>query len=81
MDGLIADLYSNAASLRLMRHAAALDLAQFEDSAQQDRLERARRQVTGRTGLIARSSGRRQALVTLLSFAAGVAVFTPWLIV
>ena len=81
VDGLVADLYSNAASLRLMRHAAALDLAQFEDSAQQDRLERARRQVTGRTSLIAQVFGQGQALVTLLSFAAGVAVYTPWLIV
>ena len=81
VDGLVADLYSNAASLRLMRHAAALDLAQFEDSAQQDRLERARRQVTGRTGLISQVFGQGQALVTLLSFAAGVAVYTPWLIV
>ncbi len=81
VDGLVADLYSNAASLRLMRHAAALDLAQFEDSAQQDQLERARRQVTGRTGLISQVFGQGQALVTLLSFAAGVAVYTPWLIV
>ena len=81
VDGLLGDLYSNAASLRLMRHAAALDLAQFEDSAQQDRLERARRQVTGRTSLIGQVFGQGQALVTLLSFAAGVAVYTPWLIV
>ncbi|WP_375462567.1 ABC transporter ATP-binding protein [uncultured Methylobacterium sp.] len=80
VDGLIADLYANAASLRLMRHAAALDLAQFEDSAQQDRLERARRQVTGRTSLIAQVFGQGQAVLTLLSFSAGVAVFTPWLI-
>ena len=81
VDGLLGDLYSNTASLRLMRHAAALDLAQFEDSAQQDRLERARRQVTGRTSLIGQVFGQGQALVTLLSFAAGVAVYTPWLIV
>ena len=81
VDGLLGDLYSNAASLRLMHHAAALDLAQFEDSAQQDRLERARRQVTGRTSLIGQVFGQGQALVTLLSFAAGVAVYTPWLIV
>ncbi|GJE58414.1 ABC transporter ATP-binding protein [Methylobacterium trifolii] len=80
LDGLIADLYSNAATLRLMRHAAALDLAQFEDSAQQDRLERARRQVTGRTSLIAQVFGQVQSVVTLASFAAGVAAFTPWLI-
>jgi len=78
---LIGDRYANAASLRLMAHAAALDLAQFEDSAQQDRLERARRQVSGRTGLIGTVLGQVQALVTLASLAAGVAAFTPWLVV
>ncbi|MEG9527976.1 MAG: ABC transporter ATP-binding protein/permease [Hyphomicrobiales bacterium] len=77
---LIGDLYANAASLRLMAHAAALDLAQFEDSAQQDRLERARRQVSGRTGLIGTVLGQVQALVTLASLAVGVAAFTPWLV-
>ncbi len=78
---LIGDLYANAASLRLMTHAAALDLAQFEDSAQQDRLERARRQVSGRTGLIGAVFGQFQTLLTLASLTAGVAAFTPWLVV
>ncbi|MCJ2123132.1 ABC transporter ATP-binding protein, partial [Methylobacterium sp. J-077] len=73
---LIGDLYANAASLRLMAHAASLDLAQFEDSAQQARLERARRQVSGRTGLIGTVFGQLQALVTLASLLAGVAAFT-----
>lgn len=77
---LIGDLYANTASLRLMAHAAALDLAQFEDSAQQDRLERARRQVSGRTGLVGTLLGQFQALVTLAALAAGVAAFTPWLV-
>ena len=75
---LIGDLYANAASVLL---GAVLDLAQFEDSAQQDRLERARRQVSGRTGLIGTVFGQLQALVTLASLTAGVAVFTPWLVV
>jgi ATP-binding cassette subfamily B protein len=79
-ESLIGDLYANAASLRLMAHAASLDLAQFEDSAQQDRLERARRQVSGRTGLIGTVFGQLQALVTLASLTAGVAAFTPWLV-
>lgn len=78
---LIGDLYANAASLRLMAHATTLDLAQFEDSAQQDRLERARRQVSGRTSLIGTVLWQFQALVTLVSLAAGVAAFTPWLVV
>ena len=78
---LIGDLYANAASMRLMAHAASLDLAQFEDRAPPDRLERARRQVSGRTGLIGTVFGQFQALVTLASLTAGVAAFTPWLVV
>ena len=65
-DGLVADRYANAATLRLMRHAAALDLEQFEDSAQQDRLERARRQVTGRSNLLFQLFGQGQDLITLV---------------
>ncbi len=80
VDGIIADLYANAATLRLMRHAAELDLEQFEDSAQQDRLERARRQVTGRSSLLSGLFGQGQDLVTLVTFAIGLMAFAPWLI-
>ena len=51
-DSLLAETYSNFASVRLMERAASLDLEQFESSDQQDRLDRARRQVTGRTTLL-----------------------------
>jgi hypothetical protein len=44
-------------SVRLMEHAATLDLAQFEDPAFYDQLERARRQTTGRVGLFAQLLG------------------------
>ena len=52
IDSLLSERYSNFASVRLMEHATTLDLEQFESSDQQDRLERARRQVTGRTTLL-----------------------------
>ena len=80
VDGLIADLYARTASLRLMRRTGALDLAQLEDSAEQDRLERARRQVSGRSGLLFQLFGQAQDAITLLSFAVGLLAFTPWLI-
>ena len=80
VDGLVADLYGNAATLRLMRHAAELDLEQFEDSTQQDRLERARRQVTGRSSLLTQVFGQVQDVITLVSFAIGLLAFAPWLI-
>ncbi|WP_406853747.1 ABC transporter ATP-binding protein [Alsobacter sp. KACC 23698] len=80
VDSLLAELYSNHASIRLMRHAATLDLAQFENTDQQDRLERARRQVTGRTTLLTQLFGQAQDLVTVASLAAGLMAYEPLLI-
>ncbi len=80
-DAVLADRTGNAVTLRLMTHAATLDLAQFEDSEVQDRLERARRQVTWRANLVAQVLGRAQDLVTVLSLVAGVIAFAPSLVV
>ena len=52
LDSLLGERFSIATSLRLMAHAASLDLEDFEDSEVQDRLERARQQASGRTGLM-----------------------------
>ena len=81
VDGLLSERYSNFASVRLMEHATTLDLEQFESSDQQDRLERARRQVTGRTTLLTQVFGQAQDVLTVLSLAAGLFVYAPWLIV
>ena len=64
-----------------MEHAATLDLEDFEDSELQDRLERARRQAAGRMTLIGQLFAQAQDLVTIVSFAAGLIVYAPWLIV
>src|SRR5271154_1797362 len=40
VDSLLSERVSNASSVRLMRHAATLDLEDFEDSEFQDQLER-----------------------------------------
>lgn len=80
LDALLSERYSNESSLQLMQHAATLDLRDFEDSETQDRLDRARRQASGRTGLISLMFGQAQDLITLVGFAAGIAVFSPWLI-
>lgn len=80
LDGLLSERYSNLTSVRLMEHAATLDLAAFEDADLQDQLERARRQSTGRSSLMASLFGHAQDIVTILSFAAGLAVLAPWLI-
>ena len=81
LDSLLSEQFSNETSLRLMEHAATLDLEDFEDSELQDRLERARRQAAGRTSLIGQLFSQAQDVVTVASFAAGLLVYAPWLIV
>ena len=81
LDSLLAEKVSTTTSVRLMKHAARLDLEDFEDSEFQDRLERARTQAAGRTGLMSQLFGQAQDLVTIVSFAAGLFVYAPWLIV
>jgi ATP-binding cassette subfamily B protein len=80
LDTLLAEQFTNATSVRLMEHAATLDLEDFEDSELQDRLERARRQTMGRMSLMSQLFGQAQDVVTIASFAAGLAVYAPWLI-
>src|ERR1700719_4586989 len=80
LDSLLSEQFSNVTSLRLMEHAATLDLEDFEDSELQDRLERARRQASGRMTLIGQLLGQVQDLVTIVSFGAGLFVYAPWLI-
>jgi len=80
IDGLLAERFSIATSVRLMEHAATLDLQDFEDSESQDKLERARRQASGRMALMSQLFSQAQDAVTIVSLAAGLALFTPWLI-
>jgi len=80
LDALLSERFSNETSLRLMEHAATLDLEDFEDSELQDRLERARRQAAGRSSLIGQLFSQAQDVVTVASFAAGLLVYAPWLI-
>jgi ATP-binding cassette subfamily B protein len=79
-DTLLGEKFTNATSVRLMEHAAGLDLEDFEDADLQDRLERARRQTTGRASLMSQLFGQAQDVVTIASFAAGLAIYAPWLI-
>ena len=79
VDSLLSELFTNATSVRLMEHAATLDLEDFEDSELQDRLDRARRQTMGRMTLMSQLFGQAQDVVTILSFAAGLIVYAPWL--
>ncbi|MEP7063911.1 MAG: ABC transporter ATP-binding protein, partial [Betaproteobacteria bacterium] len=80
IDSLLSERFSNETSLRLMEHAAKLDLEDFEDSDMQDGLERARRQAAGRMTLMEQLFGQAQDAVTIVSFGAGLIVYAPWLI-
>ena len=80
IESLLGDLFSNTMSVRLMRHAATLDLEQFEDPEFYDHLERARRQTTARIGLIAMLLSMGQDMLTLGTLAAALVVHNPWLL-
>jgi ATP-binding cassette subfamily B protein len=80
LESLLGDLFANRISVRLMQHAATLDLAQFEDADTYDHLERARRQTVGRIGLFALLLSTAQDLVTLASLAGVLLVQLPWLL-
>jgi ATP-binding cassette subfamily B protein len=81
LDSLLGDLFSNQTSVRLMEHAAKLDLDKFEDAEFYDKLERARQQTVGRMTLMSQVLGQAQELITMVFLAAGLAAFNPWLIV
>jgi ATP-binding cassette, subfamily B, bacterial len=80
VESLLGDLFSNNISVRLMRHAATLDLQQFEDPDFYDHLERARRQTTARIGLIAMLLTMGQDIITLGTLGAALVAHNPWLL-
>ncbi|MCS3733255.1 ABC transporter ATP-binding protein [Mucilaginibacter dorajii] len=81
MDSLLGDLFSNHTSVKIMAHAATLDLDQFEDSVFYDKLERARQQTIGRTILLSQVMSQVQDLITMGFLAVGLMAFNPWLII
>ena len=80
-DARLADQFSREVSLRIMAHAARLDLASFEDPAFYDKLERARVQATDRIGMLNAMGRLIQQGITLVSLSAAVIMFSPLLFV
>jgi len=80
LDSLLGDLFSNDTSVQLIKHAAKLDLYQFESPEFYDKLERARRQTTGRTVLMTQVLSQFQDVITILFLGIGLVAFNPWLI-
>lgn len=81
VDALLQEKLVIDISIRLMDHAADLDLASFEDASFQDRLDRARRQTMGRIPLLNQLMQQMQDSVTVISFGVGLVVYNPWLVV
>jgi ATP-binding cassette subfamily B protein len=80
-DSLLGDRFTNFVTLKMMRHAARLDLISFEDPVFYDKMERARRQTTGRLGMLASLATMAQQAVTLVSLSVSVIWFSPWFLV
>ncbi len=78
-DGRLGDRFSRDVSVRVMKHAATLDLASFEDPAFYDRLERARVQANDRVWMLNAVGRLLQQSVTLISLSAGVLAYSPLL--
>ncbi len=79
-ESLLGDLFSNQSSIEIIKHAATLDLYQFEDPQFYDKLERARRQTTGRTILMTQVFEQCQDIISIFFLGAGLIYFNPWLI-
>jgi ATP-binding cassette subfamily B protein len=80
-DSLLADKYTRHVSIRVMKHAAELDVLAYEDPVFYDRLERARVQATDRLGMIQQIGRLVQLVITTLALSITIIVYSPWLMV
>jgi ATP-binding cassette, subfamily B, bacterial len=81
VDSLLSERLTNTATVKLMTHAATLDLQDFEDPEFQDKLDRARHQTSGGMTLMLQLFNQAQTILTVVSFAAGLMFYAPWIIV
>jgi ATP-binding cassette, subfamily B, bacterial len=78
-DSLLGDKYTRYISIRVMDHAASLDLIAYEDPVFYDRLERARVQATDRLVMIQQIGRLIQQAVTTITLSVSIMLFSPWL--
>lgn len=79
-DALLAGKYMNYISVRVMEHAASLDVLAYEDPVFYDRLERARVQATDRLYMIQAMGRLIQQLITTITLSISILLFSPWLL-
>jgi ATP-binding cassette subfamily B protein len=80
LDALLAGKYTHHVSVRVMEHAASLDLLAYEDPVFYDRLERARVQATDRLYMIQAIGRLIQQVITTITLSISIMVFSPWLL-
>jgi ATP-binding cassette subfamily B protein len=78
-DSLLGDKYTRYVSIRVMNHAASLDLIAYEDPVFYDRLERARVQATDRLVMIQQIGRLVQQAITTITLSVSIMLFSPWL--
>jgi ATP-binding cassette subfamily B protein len=79
-DSRLADKFTCYINVRIMEHAATLDLVSYEDPRFYDKLERARAQGTDRIGMIQATGRLVQEFFTTVSLAASIFIFSPWIL-
>jgi ATP-binding cassette subfamily B protein len=80
LESLFADRFTRYVSVRVMEHAATLDLASFENPEFYDKLERARRQATDRIAMVREAGQVVQQAITVASLSAALFVYSPGLL-
>lgn len=77
---LIGEKFANESSVRLIRHAALLDLYQFENAEFYDKLEKARQQNSSRVIMLWELFSLAQRSISVVILAVGLVAFNYWLI-
>jgi ATP-binding cassette, subfamily B, bacterial len=80
IEKLLAGLFNQHTSTRLMAHAATLDLHHVKDPAFYDQLDRARQQTGNQFGLLTQLLSMVQELLTIFSLGAVLFVYSPKLL-
>jgi ATP-binding cassette subfamily B protein len=80
-DTILSDKFSLKLNTQLLEHANQLDLETFENPNFQDRLERARTQISAHLEVLTGVAQLVQTVVGLAILCAAVALYAPWLVV
>jgi ATP-binding cassette, subfamily B, bacterial len=79
-DQTLAEKFTRHISIRLMTHASTLDLTTYEDPSFYDKMERARVQSIDRVQMIELGGRLLQEIVTTVSLAAGIFLYSKMLL-